>query len=329
MRKCSHWLILLLITDLAFVFLTWIVRAEVIKYVILFIVLFTCMIIFTGFFLENRRRKKILKDVEAFLEKPSEANMNALAEITGSGWSNAIEILYEKLTRQAKQINEKTIELTDYREYIEAWVHEIKTPLFLSSLVIENRKDEMSPYVYDRMHYTQRQLSDEVERILYYARLNADHADYKFTEFRLDDCAAEVISEYKGFADEKHISIQLDLLPCSVISDRKVVVFMLSQIIGNAVKYADADNGRITMSISKEQDKVCLSVYNNGKGIPPEDAPFLFDKGFTGNHPDRQKATGMGLYLVKKYADRLCVDVQLDINDTTEKKFGITLIFTL
>ena len=76
-------------------------------------------------------------------------------------------------------------------------------------------------------------------------------------------------------------------------------------------------------------DKVHLGIYNNGEGVPEEDAPFIFDKGFTGGHPNKQKATGMGLYLVKKYAEKICVTIHQDKYIPYDSGFGIVIIFTL
>ncbi len=79
----------------------------------------------------------------------------------------------------------------------------------------------------------------------------------------------------------------------------------------------------------QDGDEIHLVVYNNGDGVPPEDVPFIFDKGFTGNYPNRQRATGMGLYLVRKYAEKLCVKVRLDSDIPYERGFGIELVFVL
>ncbi len=70
-----------------------------------------------------------------------------------------------------------------------------------------------------------------------------------------------------------------------------------------------------------------MTVRDNGKGTSPEDLPFLFDKGFTGSRPKRQKATGMGLYLVKKYAEQLGIAVEIEPGSDCGKGFGIQLIF--
>lgn len=322
----GHWPLLFLLTDALFLFVCWLIRPEAMKAMLLFLILFTVFICTIGFLIEYHCRKKTKEALLRFLEAPdTKAELLAAA----GGTSDMVEELSLRLSAQLAQINEKTVELASYRDYIEAWVHEAKTPLSLSELVLNNHREEMSPYVYARMSYIQHQLSENVERILYYARLQADHSDYKFTRFRLDECVEEALADYLAWIEEKQMSVVSDLNPLAVVSDKKVVLFLLSQLISNAVKYADGNDGKLALSINQTGERICFGIYNNGEGVPPEDEPFLFDKGFTGSHPNRQKATGMGLYLVHSYAEKLCIEVKLATDIPYESGFGIELLFTL
>lgn len=326
-KGAGHWIGLLVLTDAVYLFVTWIIRREALEYMALFLFLFTLLACLAGIWMEYRRQKKAEEALSHFLELPDDrAKGEMVQQLMGQA---AVESLAEQLLDQRDLANGKTVELSQYREYIEAWVHEAKTPLSLSTLVLENHKEEMSPYVYGRMRYIQHQLGEAVDRILYYARLLADHADDKFEEFSLAECLEEVLEEYRPFLEEKRIGVEERLLPLAVISDRRVVRFMLSQLLGNAVKYADSSEGRILLAMEERQDQVCLGIYNNGPGVPPQDAPFVFDKGFTGSSPNRQKATGMGLYLVGKYAKRMCVEAALAQELPFGEGFGIELVFTL
>jgi signal transduction histidine kinase len=139
----------------------------------------------------------------------------------------------------------------------------------------------------------------------------------------------EKVGEYEPFIREKRIRMKVELESAGVVSDRRIVSFMFSQLLSNAVKYTDSERGKILISVKQKTDTVCLSICNNGKNVPLEDRPFLFDKGFTGSHPGRQKATGMGLYLVRKYAAKLGVDVLLEDQIPYATGFGIRLVFHL
>lgn len=326
-KRAWHWILLFLITDVVFVFVTWIIRREAIKYMSLFLILFTLLVLAAGLFAEIVRGRKDETAFLDFFDSPDDKTRELLSERFEN--SEAVRTLCTRFLDERSLANEKTVELSEYRDYIEAWVHEVKTPLSLSTLVLGNHRDEMSPYVYTRWNYIQHQLNENVERILYYARLQAEHSDIKFARFWLNECVEDALSEYRAFAEEKKIMITVDMPPTEVVSDRRIVLFILSQLFSNAVKYADESDGRISITVEQDMDKIHLRICNNGDGVLPEDLPFIFDKGFTGNYPGRQKATGMGLYLVRKYAEKLCVEVDPDEHIPFESGFGIELIFTL
>lgn len=327
LKQTGHWIILFLLTDAVFVFATWLIRREAMKYMSLFLLLFTVFAMAAGLTAELRRRRKDEAALLNFLEIADDQTRGALEERFGN--SEAVRALCTRFLSEQSLANEKTVGLSEYREYIEEWVHEVKMPLSFLTLVCNNHRDEISPYVYARLNYIQHQLNEDAERILYYARLQADHSDIKFTRFRLDECFEEVRSEYRPFLDEKKILLTVELPLLEVVSDRRIVMFILSQLFSNSIKYADGGEGRIFVAIRQEEDKIRFELCNNGEGVPPEDLPFIFDKGFTGSHPNRQKATGMGLYLVRKYAERLCVEVRPIDCIPFESGFGIELVFTL
>ncbi len=326
-RRSWHWIVLFLCTDIIFIFVTWIVRREAVPSISLFLVLFTVLMLIAGWWAEWRRQKKDEDVLLRFLEAPDEkTRADVLARF---GASRPAKELCARLLSLLCQINEQTVDLSGYREYIETWVHEVKTPLSLSALVLGNHQGEMSPYVYDRFQYIWHRLNEDVERILYYARLQTGNTDIKYTAFRLDDCVRDVLEEYRPFMEEKKISLNAGLEQAQVVSDRKIVSFILSQFMSNAVKYADSREGSISVSIARSGEKIKICIYNNGDGIQPEDAPFVFDKGFTGNYQGQSNATGMGLYLAKKYAQKLCADVGLDEGIPYDKGFGVSLVFLL
>ncbi len=327
LKRTWHWIALLLSTDIVFIFSTWLLRREALRYMSLFFLLYTALVLAVAFAAELYRQRKDEAALLDFLETPDDATQTALLERFSS--CEAARRLCEQLFSDQALLNEKTVELSEYQDYIESWVHEVKTPLSLSTLVMNNHRDEMTPYVYAHLNYAQHQINEDVERILFYARLQADHPDINFTRFRLDACVSEVLEEYRPFIEEKNILLTPALCPLEVLSDRKTVSFMVSQLIGNAVKYTDSRDGKLSVAIRRHGDEIHLGIYNNGEGVPPEDLPFIFDKGFTGSCPNRQKATGMGLYLVRNYAEKLCIRLSLASDLPYESGFGIELIFAL
>ena len=100
---------------------------------------------------------------------------------------------------------------------------------------------------------------------------------------------------------------------------------MLGQIVSNAIKYS-SDSPMLTISMIHSETADILSVEDNGIGVKKYDLPYIFQKGFTGDSTDsRKKATGMGLYLVKKMADDL--NLHLEAASQWGKGFKIVIFF--
>lgn len=326
----SHWLILLLFTDLFFVFQAWLTRPEAFKSTVIMIVLFTVLIVLAGVLIDRRRQERQIRALRSFLSQPREETEQRLLEATDQSWHPVIKLVAAQIREQGRMIEDKQGELQNYREFIEAWAHEIKTPLSLATLVLNNRREEMSPYVHKRMEHVRYTISSYVDRILYYARLQSDHADYKFEQVDLNAFVREALEDFRPIADEKNIDVQLELPPLQVISDKKVLGFMLAQLFSNAFKYTAFDHGMVRVVCwrdGEDDSSIHLAIRDNGQGVPPEDRPFIFDKGFTGSRPDRQNATGMGLYLVKQYGEALAVEVAIESASVSGQGFGIELIF--
>ena len=314
--------------DLFFLLITWLMRPEAFDSVALMALLFTVFVLAMTGIAEQRRCDRQIRALRDFLTDPDDKNREKLKSVTEKFWHQTIDTAAIELHEKLDELKNSRQELRDYQEFIEAWTHEIKTPLSLATLLMENHREEMSPYVYVRMEHVRRLIGGDVERILYYARLRAEHADYRFARTDLCECVTETLDEYGTAADEQNISLHTELAPAQVMSDKKVVCFILSQILSNAFKYADKKHGEVTVSVWREEDgRTHLAVRDNGRGVPPEDMPFLFDKGFTGNHPGRQEATGMGLYFVKKYAEALSIEAEIEPFSSLGKGFGVKLIF--
>lgn len=325
------WLILLLITDLFFVFLLWLASPDNFGSFVVIILLYTFLVVLAGYWTDRKSRQRKLSAFQSFLADPGEETTQHLLNVVDESWHSIIWTLSSELREQSQNIKNKQLVLKNYQEYIEAWAHEIKNPLSLAMLVLSNHQEAMSPYVYNRMEHVRHSVSNNVEQILYYARLQSAHVDYQFERIELKDCIFECLEEFHTIVQEKNVALQLALLPVSVVSDKKVLSFILAQLFSNAFKYTANEEGivHIVNWTNKDTGKICLAIRDNGKGVLIEDLPFLFDKGFTGNHPNRQNATGMGLYFVKKTAEMLSIEVDIEATSTSGQGFGIRLTFPI
>lgn len=92
-----------------------------------------------------------------------------------------------------------------------------------------------------------------------------------------------------------------------IVTDDKWFVFVLEQLISNALKYTK--KGQISIYMKEKS----LVIEDTGIGIPAEDLPRIFEKGFTGyNGRENKKSTGIGLYLCKNIMDKLQWNITAD-----------------
>lgn len=208
----------------------------------------------------------------------------------------------------------------EYREYIEAWVHEIKTPIASMMLIIENHEDDIPI----SMKYEMKKVEDYIDQALYYARSNEVEADYIVKSFNLESSVRNVIKKNANDFINKKIAIDIQDIDHEVYTDKKWVEFILNQIVINAIKYTKQPGGKVSISSVKNKNNIILTIEDNGVGINEKDIGRVFEKGFTGeNGRIFGKSTGIGLYLCKKLCDKLGLSINLASKENEGTKVEI------
>lgn len=212
----------------------------------------------------------------------------------------------------------------DYREYMETWIHEIKTPIASTKLIIENNQNEVT----NKIDFQLDRIESFVEQVLYYSRSNDAHKDYIIKEISLDNSVKSVVKRnYRDFIHKK-IKINIEDIYETVYSDGKWIEFIINQIIGNSIKYSRNKEAIINISSVKKANCVMLFIEDNGVGIIDKDINRVFEKGFTGENGRRfSKSTGMGLYLCEKLCSKLGIKITVD--SEINKGTRVALIFPL
>ena len=196
-------------------------------------------------------------------------------------------------------------ERKEYKEYIEQWIHEVKTPITAMKLIYENNP---GPFTRDLMTELEN-VNRFTEQALYFARSEHAEKDYSVREIRLSDVVHEAIAGNKYLLRQNHVAITVEDMDDVVYTDDKWVRFILDQLISNAVKYR-TDQPVLHFCTRKENDRVLLSVEDNGIGIPSGDLPRIFEKGFTGENGRKiHSSTGIGLYLCRRLCDKLGIGI--------------------
>ena len=164
-----------------------------------------------------------------------------MIEYIGKSHKAKVNYLANRLRRLNDQLDEAKLQKIEYEEFIESWVHDIKTPISLATLVLENRKEEMSELVFQRLEHARISISEDVEQILFYARLQASHVDYHFERISLSLCCEDVLFELKALLDEKEVKVISQMEDVPIVSDKKALQFIFAQVFVNAVKYSNQE----------------------------------------------------------------------------------------
>lgn len=221
--------------------------------------------------------------------------------------------VYYRLIKMAgksmlEQIGEIRRERMEYKEYIEQWIHEIKTPITAMKLLCENHRSDWTKELLLELEKTNR----FTEQALYFARSEHTEKDYSVREICLSDVVHQAIADNKYLLMQNDVHIEIENTNITVFSDDKWVRFILNQLIVNAVKYR-TEQPVLAFRSCQQGDQILLVVSDNGIGIPSSDLPRIFEKGFTGqNGRSTQNATGIGLYLCKRLCDKLGISISAE-----------------
>ncbi len=273
----------------------------------------TLGIFFLMFFLfwEYFKKKKNLDTICAILDKQKE-NIAALLPEAVSYEQNLYFRLLHKLDNEYHSKSDKFYQdKKDFSDFINYWVHEIKTPIAASKLLLKNTsksKDEILDIVENEIM----SIENYVEQALYYSRADNFSQDYFISEINVSEAINHIIKKSAKLFIAKRIRIELDGLNFSIRSDIKWLSFIIEQVLLNALKYT-GNNGRIKIYGFADAKEKCIIIEDNGIGIKPEDIGRIFEKGFTGyNGRENMKATGIGLYLSKKLANNLGHEISIE-----------------
>ena len=270
--------------------------------VVWLIVLASCLLLF------YLSRKKYLDKLLDMTEQLEERYL--LPEIMQKPEKAEEQVFYQIMKMAEKSMLERIgqvqRERKEYKEYIEQWIHEVKTPITAMKLICENNRCSFTRDLMAELENINR----FTEQALYYARSEHPEKDYSIREIALNNVIHGAIADNKYLLRQNNVAVAVEDTEYSIYSDDKWLRFILDQLISNAVKYRACQQPALHFFAVKEKDRIILSVEDNGIGIPASDLSRIFEKGFTGqNGRTIHSSTGIGLYLCKCLCDKLGIGI--------------------
>lgn len=220
------------------------------------------------------------------------------------------------------QLQERFAENCDLQDYVAKWCHEVKIPLAASFLMDEKIKDTK---LRKSMREQLERMNQQLNAMLLGCKLQSSIFDLQIKAAFLPECVKASIHNNQFFLIRKEFELEVQVENIRVYTDPAWLVYVLDQLLNNALKYAKEDPV-IRIWTEKKEDTVKLFVEDHGEGIREHDIGRIFEKGFTGSnyHNGKYKSTGMGLYMVAKIIDRLGHEIHVESNYGEYTRFCIT-----
>ncbi len=222
----------------------------------------------------------------------------------------------EEASAELRRANEQLQELDRLKDdFVSTVTHELRTPLTsiraFSEILLDN--PDLDP---DERHGFLRPIVDETERltrlinqVLDLAKLEAGGVEWHLAPVDLREVVTAATTASAQLFRERDVALELDLpttLP-DVTADSDRVFQVLLNLLGNAVKFADPERGRVRVGLSVHAGEVQVDVEDNGPGVPEAERKVIFDKFRQGGdtHRDRPAGTGLGLPISREIIGRL------------------------
>ena len=223
-------------------------------------------------------------------------------------------LVNENETLKSEMLNQKD----DLNAYFLMWLHQIKTPMTVSKLLLEKPDETTNTKLKMQLMY----IEQYINMAMNYLKMIDHSTDMDITQVNLDDIIKILLKKYSLLFIHNHISLEYQSNLAYVISDSQWLTILIEQILSNALKYTE--NGKIAIQYLEE--KHALEIRDTGIGIRSEDIPKIFDRGYSGfNGRMNEKSSGLGLYLARKISERL--NIQIEVESKLSKGSVFRLVF--
>lgn len=240
-----------------------------------------------------------------------------------------LEKQYAELSQKYRQkVNDMAELKTDILDFFLVWVHQIKTPIAASKLLLSSSKlVDGHDSVSNLNTAERRQLRAEVLQIekysdmaLGYLKLSNDDTEIFVDYVDLNKIIKSLLKKYAVLFINEDINVQYTEIERNVISDSNWLTLAIEQLISNEAKYATGESVKIYFS----DEENSLVIKDTGIGISESDLPKIFDRGYSGfNGKGYRNSTGIGLYLAKKIFDRLGCKIHVESREGVGSEFRI------
>jgi len=223
----------------------------------------------------------------------------------------------------AESANTLAKKLKNEKELRSRWIqditHDLRTPLSAMRAQLEGILDRVLDPGPGRLRLILAELG-RIETLVndfnQLMELESPEMIIKKDTINCNDLLDQVVHGFSVVAEKKNITINTNSEVNECTGDRNLLLRALSNLISNAVRYANT-GGVISIRIYREKDRVVLSIFNTGKTIPAAEIPRVFDRLYRGEYARNSSGSGLGLSITKRIAELHGGTVNITSNENT------------
>ncbi len=228
----------------------------------------------------------------------------------------------EKATAELKMANERLQELDKLKnEFISTVTHELRTPLTSVRAIAEvlhynpdidpEQHRKFSKIIIDESERLSRLITD----ILDFQKIESGKIEWKFGHIDMKNVIEDSVTATHQLMEEKGITLELNITDEStmILGDKDRLMQVFHNLVSNAVKFCDQEQGEITIGLDVVGGRLEMSVTDNGIGIKPEDQGVIFEefRQVRDASRGRPQGTGLGLSITKRILTRHEGDIRV------------------
>lgn len=212
-----------------------------------------------------------------------------------------------------ERVEQANQQAQEYKEFVEQWIHELKTPMTAMSLILANEGDLR------KLRKELKRLDNLTDQILHFARLQSIEKDKLFEEFEVTALLNHAVKNQMTLLIGAQIQVVIEG-EGTLYTDQKVLQFIINQFLINSAKYCPGSKVKIAIQGNR------IQYEDDGIGIAQHELPRIFEKGYTGTNGRKLgTSTGMGLYIVAKLCQEL--HIKLEVQSEIARYTRFTLVF--
>ena len=248
--------------------------------------------------------------------RPLKAINDAVTAFAGGDFERRVKVQgRDEIANLADSFNRMAQEISNLDQSRKSFVanvsHELRSPMtciqgYVQGMLDGTIGEEDRPKYLETVLSETKRLTKLVGELLELSRFESGKMPMDVSEFDVNELILSVLFRYEQKIEDKGILVDITFKeqPCMVRADNARITQVLTNLIDNAVKFTK-ENGQLTVWTHTVDQRVYITIRNEGKTIPAEDLPFIFDRFYKVDKAHTSgMGTGLGLSIVKKIMEQ-------------------------